>query len=172
MNTHEDFLQLFLRHQADLRAFIGSLVRDIHAREDVFQEVALILWRQFEKYDSARSFTAWMRGIAANKVMQQFEKSSRSPIAFSPEAVRAILDAHERIESEPTPRADELRPCLDRLPAKSRTLLTLRYEQTLSLDVVAQRVGSTLHAVNMALSRIRARLADCVQRRLRTAEGL
>ena len=41
MNTHEDFLQLFLRHQADLRAFIGSLVRDIHAREDVFQDCLL-----------------------------------------------------------------------------------------------------------------------------------
>src|SRR5947209_8679153 len=44
MDDRGEFLTLFLRHQTDLRAFIGSLLRDRHARDDVFQEVALALW--------------------------------------------------------------------------------------------------------------------------------
>ena len=40
MHHQDDFLRLLLRHEAELRAFIGSIVHDPHAREDVFQETA------------------------------------------------------------------------------------------------------------------------------------
>src|SRR6186997_1869701 len=77
MDRHEEFLRLFLKHQSDIRAFIGSLIRDRHTREDVCQEVALVLWQEFHRYDRARSFGAWARGIAARKIMQRWEKTSR-----------------------------------------------------------------------------------------------
>ena len=57
MERHDEFMRLFLQHQSEMRAFIGSLIRDRHAREDVFQEVSLILWRQFEEFDP-REFVA------------------------------------------------------------------------------------------------------------------
>ena len=84
MDRHEQFLRLFLTHQADVRAFIGSLVRDAHAREDLFQEAALVCWRDFGRYDPARSFGAWARGIAANKVKQWWARAKRGPAAFPP----------------------------------------------------------------------------------------
>lgn len=171
MERRDEFMRLFLRHQAELRAFIGSLVRDRHAREDVFQEVALILWRQFEDYDPRRPFGAWARGIAANKVLQAFDKSARTPVAFSPEAVRAILDAYERTEAESPPQADALHRCIEHLPERSRDLLRMRYEQSLKLEAIAKRVKSTLHAVHMALSRIRSRLAECIELRMKAAGG-
>ncbi|MCE9532758.1 MAG: sigma-70 family RNA polymerase sigma factor [Planctomycetes bacterium] len=172
MDRHDEFMRLFLRHQSEIRAFIGSLVRDRHAREDVFQEVSLILWRQYETYDASRSFGAWARGIAANKVLQAYDKSVRTPVAFSPEAVQAILDAHDRTEQDSPLQADALNRCIEHLPEKSRELLVLRYEQSLRLEVVAQRVKSTLHAVHMALSRIRTRLAECIEQRMKITGGV
>ena len=50
MNHPDRFLPLFLAAQPDLRAFIGAMVRDPAAREDVFQEVSMILWKSFQKY--------------------------------------------------------------------------------------------------------------------------
>jgi RNA polymerase sigma-70 factor, ECF subfamily len=166
MNPQEEFLTLFLRHQDDVRAFIGSLVRDPHAREDVFQEVALILWNEFPRYDRARPFGAWARGIAANKVLQRWGKDSRAPVPFPPEAIAALLDAYERTETDHSARALALERCLEALPEKSRQLLALRYEQSLKLGQIAERLRTTADAVHKALSRIRERLQGCIRRRL------
>ncbi len=170
MECQEEFLRLFLRHQADIKAFLGSLVRDRHARDDLFQEVALVLWREFARYDRSRSFGAWAHGIAVNKVLQRWEKTSRLPIPFSPAALQAVLDAYERTEATASAEADALQECLERLPEKSRRLLVLRYEQALKLGQIAEVLGATLDAVHKALSRIRLRLQECVERRLRAAQ--
>jgi len=166
MSQQEEFLTLFLRHQEDVRAFIGSLVRDLHTRDDVFQEVALILWNEFPRYDRARSFGAWARGVAANKVLQRWGKDSRAPVPFPPEAIQALLDAYDRTEIDHSLRVEALQRCLDGLPEKSRRLLALRYEQSLKLGQIAERLRTTADAVHKALSRIRERLQECVRRRL------
>ena len=65
-----DFLHFFRRAETDLRAFIGSVIRDPHAREDIFQEVSRTLWERFDDYDLERPFGAWARGIASRKMLE------------------------------------------------------------------------------------------------------
>src|SRR5262249_49497912 len=141
MDQQEEFLRLFLTHQADVRAFVGSLIRDRHASEDVFQEVALTLWQEFHRYDRVRSFRAWAGGIAAKKVLQRWDKTSRLPVPFAPEAIQAVLDAYDRTEASASPRAEALQQCLEELPEKSRRLLALRYEKALKLHEIARHLG-------------------------------
>ncbi|MCS6852573.1 MAG: sigma-70 family RNA polymerase sigma factor [Gemmataceae bacterium] len=172
MGDQERFLRLFLRCQGEIRAFIGAWVRDPHQREDIFQEVALVLWREFDRYDPTRSFAAWARGIAAKKVWQRWEQARRVPLPFDPETLRAVQEAFERTEGDAELRADALRRCLASLPEKSRRLLALRYEESLKLADIAQRLRSSLDAVHKALSRLRARLQACVERRLAALERL
>jgi RNA polymerase sigma-70 factor (ECF subfamily) len=166
MDPQNEFLPLFLQHQVSVRAFIASLVRDRHTRDDLFQEVALTLWHEFARYDRSRSFAAWARGIAANKVLQRWHKDNRQPAPFPPEAIQALLDACERSEQTESRRAEALEACLEQLPEKSRQLLNLRYDRALKLGEIAQRLHTTLDAVHKALSRIRDRLQQCVERRL------
>jgi len=167
MDPRDEFLTLFLRHQGDLRAFLGALLTDPHQRDDVFQEVALVLWKQFDDYDRARSFGAWARGIAANKVLQTRERLARSPVALAPDAIHALLDAFARTEEEQSPdRADALRRCLERLPDHSRQLLAQRYEKGLDVGEIARQLGRSLDSTYQALSRVRARLEDCIRQRL------
>ena len=165
MTTNEDFLKLFLRHQDDLRAFLGSVVRDRAAAEDLFQEISLVLWQSFGNYDPARPFGAWARGIAVKKVLQGREKTRRLPLAFSPAAIQAVLDAYDRTESL-APDPGDLRDCISKLPPRSQSLLAMRYEKSLKLHEIAKEVGSTLDAVHKLLSRIRENLQECLQRRL------
>jgi RNA polymerase sigma-70 factor (ECF subfamily) len=173
MEGQEQFLRLFLKCQGDIRAFIGSLIRDPHLREDVFQEVALVLWREYPRYDPQRPFGAWARGIASHLVLQRWERDSRLPVPFSPEAIQAVRDAYDRLEEAgPSLRAEALQQCLQALPEKSRRLLALRYEQSLKLAQIAECVHSSLDAVHKALSRLRVQLQSCVERRLAAAERL
>jgi RNA polymerase sigma-70 factor (ECF subfamily) len=166
MDQHDQFLTLFLRFQADLRAFIGSVVRERSVRDDLLQETALVLWREFERYDSRRSFGAWARGIAANKLMQWLEREKRHT-CLPIEAVPAVVAAFDRAEEAVEARREALQQCLNGLPPRSQTLLELRYQQGHSLAEVADHVQSTMDAVHKALSRIRARLQECIERRLR-----
>src|SRR5262249_24774993 len=132
---------------------------------DVLQEVALSLWRQIDSYDPTRPFGAWARGVAAKKVLQMRDKSARFPVAFAPETSEAVLAAYDRTD-EGGDRAEALRPCVARLPERSRQLLALRYEHNLPCNEIARSSGSTVEAVYQNLSRIRGRLEDCIRRRL------
>lgn len=164
MGSQEDFLKLFLKHQDGIRAFLGSVVRDRTAAEDLFQEISLALWESFTSYDPVRPFGTWARGVALKKVLQGREKSRRIPLAFSPQAIGAVLDAYDRTEAA-APDTDGLRDCISKLPPRSQSLLALRYERSLKLGEIAKEVGSTLDAVHKLLSRIRENLQECLQRR-------
>lgn len=166
MTNREQFLALFLAHESDVRAFIGSIVLDRHVRQDIFQDVAMTLWQKFEEYDSARPFGAWARGIAAHKILQHRAQDKRFPIAFPSEAIPAILAAFERTEAQVVEQHVALDECVRCLPEHSRTLLQLRYERDFKADEIASMTGKSVDAVYQALCRIRARLAECVRRRV------
>lgn len=170
----ERFLSLFLPEQGSVRAFIRSIIWDRSRCEDVFQEVALVLWRELDRYDPDRPFGAWARGVAAKVTLKGLRQARRTPMALSPEAIAALEAAFDQLAYEESNRPtskleDALRQCLDRLPDRARTLVHLRYHDSLELGAIASRVMSSPEAVRKALSRSREALQKCVERRLRAA---
>jgi RNA polymerase sigma-70 factor, ECF subfamily len=166
MDDQARFLGCFLKCQDELRAFLGSIIRDRHACDDLLQEVALTLWKKFDEYDPNRPFGAWARGIAAKKVLQSFEKSKKLPILLSQETIEAILEAYNQTEPESGAMHSALEACLQQLPERSQNLISLRYEKTLKLGEIAQAMESTLDAVHKALARIRGALRKCIEEQL------
>jgi RNA polymerase sigma-70 factor, ECF subfamily len=170
----ERFLALFLPEQGSVRAFIRSIVWDRARCEDLFQEVALVLWRELDRYDSKRAFGAWARGVAAKTVLKSLRQARRAPLALSSEAMQALEAAFNQIAFEDTERPasrqeDALRHCIERLPAKSQKLVRLRYQEALKVEEIATRVAGSPQAIQKALSRLREKLQKCVERRLRAA---
>lgn len=149
------------------------MVRDRNAVDDVFQDVALVLWKKFDEFDPTRPFGAWARGIAVRQALQYFDRHRRAPVPFSPETIEALLRAYdqEAVEDPEQAAAREaaLRHCIAALPEKSRRLLELRYEARLKLHEVAERLSTTLDAAHKALSRLRSALRRCVEKELAAA---
>lgn len=174
MANREEFLEAFLKYEASLRVFVSALVRNRQDAEDVFQEVAMTLWKKYADYDPERPFGAWVKGVAAKILLQYRTKSGKVATPFSPETVSAIIDALERKESHQpqwSATLDALEKCTEALPDRSRKTLALRYGEGWSIAQIAQYFGRTPGALMMAISRIRARLYDCVQRRVGRLEG-
>ena len=163
MDRQAQFLGYFLKHQRELRAVIGSMVRDRHACEDIFQEVAMVLWKKFDQYDATRPFGAWMRGIAVYKIMQSFDRTRRLPTSLDPTIIETIVDTWSEAGADDGWEEGILRRCVEKLPERSRNLVRLRYEEGLSLQGVADRLSSTLQAAHKALSRIRVGLRRCME---------
>jgi RNA polymerase sigma-70 factor, ECF subfamily len=163
-DLHSQFMMLFLKHESDLKAFIRSMVRDHHLANDVFQEVALVLWKEFARFDATRSFGAWARGIASNKILQAWQKAGKAPVALSPEALQSIVEHYDETE-DVSMEKESLRHCLNQLPSKARTLIKLRYEESLPVQQIAEKAKQSFHAVEKALGRIRNALQRCIQTR-------
>ncbi len=161
-----DFLHFFRRAETDLRAFIGSVIRDPHAREDIFQEVSRTLWQKFDDYDLDRSFGAWARGIAARKILEARRRSARFPLLFPPETVELIAQAFDETDEPAANREAALKLCVDALPPRSRKILTSRYDDRQPCESIARDLGVNLKAIHQTLSRLRRALHECITRRL------
>ena len=77
----------------------------------------------------------------------------------------ARLDCVER-ESE---RMGALRECLESLDGPARSLVNERYADGATLDELAARTSHKPSAISMQLHRLRAALAECIQRKITTA---
>jgi len=153
----------FLRERPSLFAFVLSLVRDFDRAEDVVQETAVVVMEQARDFAPGTDFGAWVRRIARNKVYNA-NRAARRTVALSPEAVGAIEAAFPETDAG---WFDALRHCMTKLADRAREIVRLHYHERLAGAAIAARIGMTVEAVHMGLSRARAALADCVERRLR-----
>jgi len=169
MADQERFLKLYLENENHIKSFLRVLVRDQSDYEDVCQSVAMTLWRKFDTYDASRPFGPWARGVAVREVLQSRRDSARCPTPFPTELVSSLLEAfehHVATAADSGARMEALKKCLEALPTRSRQYVQLRYREAFSIADIAAEVGSTSAATQRALSRIRARLAECIGHRL------
>ena len=166
---HERFLKLFMSNRYDIHAFIVSVVRDAAASEDLFQEVSIILWNKFDTYDEGKSFKAWARGIAGNKILQYWQKQKKNAEVFSPKFMDEVLAAYNRTDTNVNEMIDALKNCKQELPEKQSEILKYKYENKYKLDQIAEKLGKSLASTQKALSRLRFALKDCIKRRIHGA---
>jgi len=155
------FMKCFLRTERSLRSYLLSLLQDADAMEEVFQEVSLILWDQFDRYDESRPFLNWALGVARNQAAHWRHQRARVRVWLKPEVEERLIRTYADLEGEMEGRRRALGGCLEKLGAGARELLGLRYERGLTLQRIAELRRMSLNAVNKALARIRGFLAEC-----------
>ncbi|HXG61597.1 MAG TPA: sigma-70 family RNA polymerase sigma factor [Planctomycetota bacterium] len=164
----DEVVRELMRHRSSLFAYILSIVRRFDLAEEILQEVAVVVCERADEFQPGTNFGAWAMRIARNKIFNA-TRAARRHVVLSEEA----LDAVERAGPEAPPSAwiEAVQACLDRLARRAREILLLRYRDGLSGADIARRVGGTVTAVHMALSRARAAVADCVLGRLAEEDG-
>ena len=170
-NPPDGFTELFLRHQADLKAFIVAVVRDWGRSEDILQEVSIVLWKKFHQYDRTRPFGAWARGVAYREVLKDRRRDARGLPTLSPEAMLALDQAFAQTEEPVGPRRLALEECMSALEEQPRKILSLRYKQDFSIEEIASNLNRPVTAITKSLSRLRTQLQQCVERRLSHSSG-
>jgi RNA polymerase sigma-70 factor (ECF subfamily) len=125
----------------------------------------MVIMKKVRDGERVRNYGAWSREIAYRTVQNHWKRGKRVPVMLSDESLAAVVDAfawqeeHHRHDDE---RVDRLRRCLDRLPDHMRRLVELFYDEGLTLEEIGRRLSRSAGAVQVALSRIRVRLLDCV----------
>lgn len=151
---------------AQLLAGIGSF----HDAEDVLQEVAVSVAKNYGTYDSSRPFIAWALGIARNHMLMYFRRYHRERLVFNDELIISIGQHFETLAEETADgRREALNHCLHQLDERRRRLIEMRYSGGLSVDAIATSLGKSVAAVKGSLHRVRKVLEQCVRRRTQKA---
>ncbi len=158
--------QQFVMHLPALRGFVQSFVRDWALVDDVIQETFITVNAKASQFKPGTNFRAWTWTIARHKALQLLEKRARRNECFSPEVIEALC-AHEESETAFSERQIALLPvCIGKLAPRARQAVELRYQQAHRPPEIARIMGWTTEAVNVALSRARVVLRECVSRQL------
>ncbi|MFZ2490826.1 MAG: sigma-70 family RNA polymerase sigma factor [Thermoanaerobaculia bacterium] len=154
------FVRLIEQTGAVVCSIALAIVRNVHASEDVAQEVYLAAWNDRRNLRNPASFLPWLRQITRNQARLWLRRHRRE-LQVEPAALAAV-------DARPTPEAalltaeEErvLRDVLDSLPEEVREIVTLYYREGSSSQQVADLLGLSEPAVRQRLSRARARVRD------------
>lgn len=167
-NTSADLARLWTEAQPVVAAYIASIIPNFHQSEDVLQQVAVVLVRQFEDFDRSKPFLPWALGIARITALKSRREVARRDKYLLSEPVLDMIEAAfcEQEESLVAIRR-WLRSCLEKQPEKVVELLRWRYGHDLKPTEVAPRMGITAGAVRAMLHRARDVLRKCLRRESR-----
>lgn len=165
-SRREHFFRQFQRDRMRLIAYIRAITGNWDQAEDVFQEVSLVLLDKVDELEEEGDFQAWCRRVARNIACRERSKSKRLK-AINDDVVLDLID-NAFAESEEAGARDvereRLRVCMKKLSPQNMDLVSMRYLSELSLKQLAQRLNRSEGAVQVALSRVRKALLECVQR--------
>ncbi len=164
-------VELIARHQGEILGFILSLVYRWPDAQDVLQETNIALWAKRESAPSDAEFLPWAFTVAHFQVLTYRKRNQRSRVFFSEELIGDLAASDVYTEPVRVARADALEICMGRLPSRSATFIRKRYYSGQTLEEIASEFGRSVQAVSQSLYRIRKRLLDCIEDRIRSAEG-
>jgi RNA polymerase sigma-70 factor (ECF subfamily) len=124
------------------------------------------LWRKFDRYDPDLAFAPWACGFAFRRVLKHREQRARRVKYLSIESLTLIAAETSEKDGILEDRRRALERCLEQLRDDDRLVVEHRYREQMSVAKIAGITGRNTSALYKALERIRARLFECVNRRL------
>jgi RNA polymerase sigma-70 factor (TIGR02960 family) len=184
MPSDAEFAVLTEPFRPELLAHCYRILGSIHDAEDLVQETYLRAWRAFGRFEGRSSVRRWLYKIATMACLTALETRSRRPL---PSGLGAPSEDHRVAVAAPEPSVAWLQPAPDALfgagdpaaivagrtgvrlafiaalqflPARQRAVLTLRDVLAFRTAEVAEILDTTVAAVDSALRRARAHLAQ------------
>ena len=154
------FNVLLNRYKDKLYSYIFYIIRDSEMTEDIFQETfmkAIVTIRQ-GRYNENGKFSAWLRRIAHNLIIDSFRQEKSENLVSCDETEVNILNniklAEGNIENAIVTRQilHDVRRLMDFLPEEQKEVVYMRFYQDLSFKEIAEQTGVS---INTSLGRMR-----------------
>jgi len=155
------FEQLVCLHQRYVFNVAYRVLDDYAEAEDVAQEAFVRAWRGLSGFRGEAKFTTWIYRIVTNLCLNRLPKLQRELQRTDP-----LDEMPDHTTPSPSAAFDEqaqrafLHAELNRLPAKYRLVLTLRYLEHLSYKEIADVLDVPMGTVKTHIHRARSALAE------------
>jgi RNA polymerase sigma-70 factor (ECF subfamily) len=153
---------LVTRYQNRLYRYLLRIVRQPAEAEDLFQVTWIRVAEKIQRYDPNRNFEAWLFTLARNVAIDHLRRirpeSLDEPVGddATGETGATRLQSHEQpaleaiVARERTSRIGE---SMENLPVVYREVLTLRFEEEMKLEEIAEVLSVPLSTVKTRLRR-------------------
>jgi RNA polymerase sigma factor (sigma-70 family) len=174
LNGDQDvFAVLVERYKDAVQNLAYRMLGNTTEAEDVTQETFVRAYTQLATYKSAHKFSTWLLSIASHLSIDQLRR--RRFLALPLEDVpflEWIVDAGVSPEQSALQgeRQDEIQDYLQRLPAKYRAVIVLRYWHDFSYEEIASALNLTPPLVKARLHRARELLARYIHQKTENEE--
>ena len=139
--------------------FIFHQVNNTQDAEDLTAQVFISAWEALPNYKEKGFFTAWIFGIARNKV-RNFHRNQHNALSLDqkPAGSEIRTDPDKYLESEETRK--HLKHLIAGLPQEKQEILSLRFAGELTYRQIGAVVGKSEGAIKMEMGRLLDRLRD------------
>jgi RNA polymerase sigma-70 factor (ECF subfamily) len=144
-------VELIRRYQHRLYRYLLRFAPD--AAEDLFQQTWLRVVESIHRYDGRRAFDAWLFAIAHNLAIDHLRRRAPESLDDSGEDRFASRDPDPRERLLTSERRAAVAAALSELPSLYRETLSLRFEEDMKLEEIAETVGAPLATVKSRLRR-------------------
>lgn len=168
LNEYEEAFRQVVAHRTMLKAYVQAIVRDPEGAEDTLSDVCVEIARNWERYDPARPFPEWARGLARRVALANLRKRKSQPALLDAEALEAVgvqIDALGN-EAQLDLRKQALRACMNSLSETNRELIRLRYFENQSFEEISRVRNRNVNALYVSFHRLHEALLKCMQSRL------
>ena len=150
------FGDLYRSTFADVYAYVATIVRDRAAAEDVTAQAYERAYEKRRSYDASRgNERAWIFGIARNAALDELRRRKRTATLVA-EPPDEVLVAHDEVAI----RRATVRAALERLDARERELIALKFHGGLTNAELAEVLGTTESNAGTRLHRAVTKLRE------------
>ncbi len=164
------YATLMKRYKKAVYFMILKMIRDADDAEDLTMEAFAKAFRNLERFKKDYTFSTWLFRIATNNTIDFIRKKKLKTMSLnntlSDDSGNAVTIDIEDDDNNPqdvyirTQRIEMVRIFVDKLPAKYRKLVQLRYFDELSYEEIAQELEKPLGTVKAQLHRSRELLFE------------
>lgn len=160
-------LQALMQARVRVSAAAWLIVRDTHAAEDIFQNVAVKALTRDLSFESESALLSWAFITARREGIDWLRRHRRETSCLGTEILELLEHEWQSEAVQPEgSRVDALRECLESVPEESRRLLRLRYFDGHNCEEVARSMGIGLNAIYKRVSRLHESLRLCIEGKL------
>ncbi len=167
------YATLMKRYKKAVYFMILKMIRDADDAEDLTMEAFAKAFRNLHRFKKDYTFSTWLFRIATNNTIDFIRKKKLKTMSLNntltDDGGNAVNIDIEDDDNNPqdeyirTQRIEMVRIFVDKLPAKYRKLVKLRYFDELSYEEIAQELDKPLGTVKAQLHRSRELLYEIAQ---------
>ncbi|MGM0945789.1 MAG: RNA polymerase sigma factor [Bacteroidota bacterium] len=171
--VHKDqqaYATLMKRYKKAVYFMILKMIRDADDAEDLTMEAFAKAFKNLHRFKKDYTFSTWLFRIATNNAIDFIRKKKLKTMSLnntlSDDSGNAVTIDVEDGDNNPqdefikSQRIEMVRVFVDKLPAKYRKLVQLRYFDELSYEEIAQELEKPLGTVKAQLHRSRELLYE------------
>ncbi|MFN4809899.1 MAG: RNA polymerase sigma factor [Bacteroidota bacterium] len=155
-NKEKEFLRLISEHEGLIHKICHVYAADALAKQDLFQEIVIQLWKSFENFRNESKISTWMYRVALNTALSD-KRGSKTKVSFV--FLDSLKDdtAHENAIDTDQENLNMLYSAISKLTEVEKAIVML-YLDDKSYGEMEDVLGINQGALRVKMNRIKEKL--------------